>query len=468
MENEKFDFEAFAKQAAEQLRQKKPLTGKDGIFTPLIKKILEASLEGELDAHLEETRKSEKNRRNGRTPKIINSSLGGFEIFAPRDRNSTFEPVIVEKRQHSISSDIDKQILSLYGMGVSYSDIQKHVGEMYGIEISDGTLTAITNRLIPEIKEWQNRPLENIYPVIWLDAMFFKVREDGSVKSKAIYSILGVTLEGHKEVIGIYFGHVESSSFWRQVLNDLQLRGIKDIGIACIDNLKGFADAIEDIYPKAEVQLCLVHQMRNSMKYMNWKDLKPMSSDLKKIYKANNEEMGLHYLSEAEAKWGSKYQTVFKSWRANWDRLSTFYRYPETLRKIIYTTNPIESFHRMVRKVTKTKGAYSSEDAIVKQIYLATMNANFKWSGQMRGWQLVKNDLYIYFVERLITKYYVLTTMYLLLCTILANTLTISEAHQRTCSLEDSSTPARSQKEQAYQYLQISLPEHQGIQNSFL
>lgn len=404
MNTEKFDFEAFAKQAAEQLRQKKPLTGKDGVFTPLIKKILEAALEGELDAHLDETRKTEKNRRNGRTQKNIQSSFGGFEIFAPRDRNSTFEPVTVEKRQQSISSDIDKQIVSLFGMGVSYSDIQKHLAEMYGVEISDGTLTAITNRIIPEIKEWQNRPLENVYPVIWLDAMFFKVREDGVVKSKAIYSILGVTLEGQKEIIGIYFGQTESSSFWRQVLNDLQLRGLKDICIACIDNLKGLADAIEDLYPQTEVQLCLVHQMRNSMKYINWKDLKPMTSDLKKIYNANNEEMGLHELQKAENKWGEKYPSVFKSWKNNWDRLSCFYKYPAALRRIIYTTNPIESFHRMVRKVTKTKGSFSSEDAIVKQIYLATMNANHKWSGQMRGWVGVNNDLNIYFGERLLTK----------------------------------------------------------------
>jgi transposase-like protein len=402
MEEEKFDFEAFAKQAAEQLRQKKPFTGKDGVFTPLIKKILESALEGELDSHLEETRKPDKNRRNGHTTKNIQSSLGGFEIFSPRDRNSTFEPVTVEKRQTSISTDIDKQILSLYGMGNSYSDIQKHLSEMYGVEISDGTLTAITNRIIPEIKEWQNRPLENIYPVIWLDAMYFKVRENGVVKSKAIYSILAVSLEGQKEVIGIYFGDNESASYWRQVLNDLHSRGVVDICIACIDNLKGFADAIEDIYPRTEVQLCLVHQMRNSMKSMSWKDQKPFISDLKKIYQANNVDLALHYLNQAEEKWGGKYPTIIKSWRNNWDRLSNFYNYPKNLRKIIYTTNPIESFHRMVRKVTKTKGAFSSEDAIIKQIYLATINANTKWAGTMAGWNTVRNELNIYFAERLL------------------------------------------------------------------
>lgn len=401
MENQKFDFEKFAAEAAEQLRQKKPLTGKDGVFTPLIKKILEAAMEGELDTHLDQTRIQEKNRRNGRSTKNIQSSLGSFEIFSPRDRNSTFEPQIIEKRQRSISSDIDKQILSLFGLGLSYSDIQKHLGEMYGVDISDGTLTAITDRIIPEIKEWQNRPLESIYPVMWLDAIHFKVRENGIVKSKAIYSLLAVSLDGQKEVIGIYFGDNESSSFWRQVLNDLKLRGVKDIFIACIDNLKGFADAIEEMFADTEVQLCLVHQMRNSTKYINWKDLKKVITDLRKIYQANNEKMGLHYLQEAEEKWAPKYAIVFKSWRTHWDRLATFYKYPAALRKIIYTNNPIESYHRMVRKVTKTKGSFSSEDAIVKQIYLATINANTKWHGQMFGWTAVRNDLQVYFANRL-------------------------------------------------------------------
>lgn len=402
MEKEKFDFEEFARQAGKQLREGKPFTGKDGVFTPLLKKVLEASLEGEMDEHLEETRGKKKNRRNGRTQKNVQSSLGGFEIFSPRDRNSTFEPKTVEKRQRSISADIDKQILSLFGRGMSYSDIQSHLAEMYGYEISDGTITSITDRILPEIKEWQNRPLENVYPVIWLDAMHFKVRENGVVKAKAIYSILGVTLDGHKEVLGIYFGDHESSSFWRSVLNDLKHRGIKDICIACIDNLRGFADAIEDTYPNTEVQLCLVHQMRNSMKYVTWKDLRLLVSDLKKVYNANNEDMALHLLDQAEEKWGKKYAVVFKSWRTNWDRLAHFFKYPQNLRKIIYTTNPIESYHRMVRKATKTKGAFSSEDAIVKQIYLATMNATTRWNGQMFGWARVRLDLNTYFGDRLL------------------------------------------------------------------
>jgi transposase-like protein len=307
MKKEKFDFEAFVKKAGEDLRSGKPLTGTDGVFTPLLKKVLEASLEGELDQHLSETRKSGKNRRNGHAQKNISSSLGSFDIFSPRDRNSSFDPQTIGKRQRVISEDIDRKILSLFGYGLSYGDIQKHLKEMYDFDISDGTLTAITDRLLPEIKEWQYRPLESVYPVIWLDAMHFKVRQDGAVKSKAIYSILAVTSEGQKEVIGIYFGENEGSAFWRSVLQDLRLRGVEDICIACIDNLTGFAQAIEDIFPQTDVQLCLVHQMRNSMKYMVWKDQRNCVRDLKKIYNAVNAEMGLHYLDEAEKQWGSKY-----------------------------------------------------------------------------------------------------------------------------------------------------------------
>lgn len=398
---EKFDFEAFTREAGKQLRSGKPFTGKDGVFTPLIKKILEASLEGELDEHLEDSRETSNNRRNGYGTKNLKSSLGSIEIFSPRDRNATFEPQTIPKRQRTLSEDLDKQILALYSRGMSYSDIQSHVKDMYGVDLSDGTLTAITDRIIPEIKEWQNRPLESVYPVIWLDAMHFKVRHEGMVKSRAIYSVLGVSLEGQKEVIGIYFGDNESSTYWRQVLNDLKMRGIQDICIACIDNLKGFGDAIEDVFPATQVQLCLVHQMRNSMKYMNWKDLKPCVADLKKIYRANNADLALNYLHQAEEKWGNKYAVIFRSWHHNWDRIATFFQYPPALRKIIYTTNPIESYHRMVRKVTKTKGAYCSEDAIVKQIYLATINCNTKWQGPMFNWTAVRIDLNTYFGNRL-------------------------------------------------------------------
>jgi putative transposase len=401
MEKKPFDFDAFVKQAGEQLRSGKPLVGAEGVFTPLLKRVIEASLEGELDAHLKAGKKAGGNRRNGHTQKNIQSSLGGFEVFSPRDRDASFEPQTVAKRQRVISEDMDQKILSLYGMGLSYCDIQKHLKDIYDFDISDGTLTAITDRIIPAIKEWQNRVLESVYPVVWLDAIHFKVRQDGVVKTRAIYSILAVSTEGQKEVIGIYFGENEGAAFWRSVLSDLKNRGVADICIACIDNLKGFAEAIEDLFPQTEVQLCLVHQMRNSMKYITWKDLRPCIGDLKLIYKAVNAAMGLHYLDEAEKKWGDKYSVVFRSWRSNWDRLSAFFAYSAAIRRIVYTTNPIESYHRMVRKVTKTKGAFSSEDAIVKQIYLATINANTKWQGPMFGWKAVRTELTLKYGDRL-------------------------------------------------------------------
>ena len=399
MEN-KFDFEEFSKKAIEDLQKGKPLTGTEGVFTPLLKMILEASLQGELESHLKDT-KPKKNRRNGTSKKQIQSGIGNFELSTPRDRQSTFEPQTVGKRQNTISSDIDKKIIGLYGLGMSYSDIQSHLKEMYDFEISDGTISSITDTILPEIKEWQNRPLESVYPVIWMDAMYYKVREDGVVKSKAVYSVLGVTLDGTKEVLGIYFGNSESSGFWRQVLNDLKNRGVQDVFISCIDNLNGFGDAIEDYFPRTEVQLCIVHQMRNSMKYVTFKDLREVVKDLKEIYRASTEQKGLEALDFAEEKWGKKYPAIFTSWRKHWDRLANIYKYGAELRRIIYTTNPIESYHRMIRKVTKTKGSFSSENAILKQVYLAIMNAHTKWNGQIFAWASIRNDLNAYFSDRI-------------------------------------------------------------------
>lgn len=395
-----FDFESFSKSAIEKLKQGQPLTGKEGVFTPLLKMILEASLESEACDHIQET-KTFQNRRNGKARKTMTSDLGSFELETPRDRNGSFEPQTVPKRQVTISSDIDKKIIGLYGLGMSYSDIQSHLKEMYDFDISDGTISSITDRIIPEIKEWQNRPLESVYPLIWLDAMHYKVRDDGQVKSKAVYSILAVNMEGHKEILGIYFGNSESSSFWRQVLNDMQNRGIEDIFIACIDNLSGFGDAIEDLFPKTEVQLCLVHQMRNSAKYVSHANLREVMKDLKAIYQAPTEAKGLDALELARAKWDKKYPAIFRSWDKNWDRLANIYKYSPHLKRLMYTTNPIESYHRMVRKVTKTKGAFSSENAILKQVYLAIRNAQTKWTGQIFHWSAIQNDLNTYFSDRI-------------------------------------------------------------------
>ena len=397
---ERFDFETFSKTAIEKIKEGKALTGNDGVFTPLLKMILEASLESEIKSHIQET-KTSKNRRNGGGKKQIKSGLGRFELVTPRDRNGSFEPQTIPKRQVTISSDIDKKVLGLYGLGMSYSDIQSHLREMYDFEVSDGTISSITDRIIPEIKEWQNRPLESVYPLVWLDAMHYKVREEGQVKSKAVYSVLGVSMDGIKEVLGIYFGNSESSSFWRQVLNDLQNRGIEDIFIACIDNLSGFGDAIEDYYPKTEVQLCLVHQMRNSAKYVTYSDLREVMKDLKAVYQAPTEQKGQESLEQAREKWNKKYPAIFKSWDKNWDRLSNIYKYSPQLKRIMYTTNPIESYHRMIRKVTKTKGAFSSENAILKQVYLAIINAQTKWNGQIFAWAAIRNDLNLCFSDRI-------------------------------------------------------------------
>ena len=397
------DLEVLIKQMGDELRSGKPLTGSGGIFTPLIKKVIESSLEGEMDAHLGQEGKPSKNRRNGRGRKNVLSSSGGLEIFSPRDRNGTFEPQTVKKRQRRLDMDLDKKILALYGRGMSYRDIQEQLKEMYDVELSVGTLNAITDKILPDILEWQQRPLESVYPVMWLDAMHFKVREHGKVVTKAVYNILGVNRDGEKQVLGIYFGDNESSSFWRNVMHELQQRGVADIFIACIDNLSGFADAIEDIFPRADVQLCLVHQMRNSIKYATHTDVKPLVRDLKKVYTALNENAARQYLNQAEEKWGAKYKVVFRSWNNNWTRLTNFYKYPPALRRVIYTNNPIESYHRMVRRTTKTKGAFTSENAIVKQIYLATINAQTRWNGTMFAWTSVRRDLVDYFENRFLT-----------------------------------------------------------------
>jgi putative transposase len=398
---EKINWDEFSKKAAEHIRQGKPLTGDGGIFTPLIKQVVEAALEGELDAHLEQTRQVEQNRRNGRTQKNLKSSVGSIEIFTPRDRAGSFEPQTIEKRQTVLPGDLDEKILGLYGLGMSYKDIQTHLSEMYGLSVSDGTLNSITDRVIPAIRQWQNRPLERLYPIIWMDAMHFKIREEGKVITKAVYTVLGVSLQGQKEVLGLYLGQHESATFWLQVLTDLSQRGVEDILIASIDNLNGFAEAIENIYPKTEVQLCVIHQIRNSMKYIPSKHYKEFIKDLKRVYQAANLEQAEHQLNELDKKWGEKYPVVIKSWRTNWVRLTQYFKYPEEIRRLIYTTNTVEGYHRMVRKVTKTKGAFTSDMAMMKLVYLATLNFQNRWTTNVYNWAKILNQLMLYFDERI-------------------------------------------------------------------
>ena len=403
MSKEEKEFNELSKQLADKLRSGKKLTGKDGVVTPLIKRLLEAALEGELDEHIKETKPDTGNRRNGHTQKNLKSSFGDIEIFPPRDRDGSFDPQTIAKRQRVLPGDLDEKILALYSRGLSYRDIRSQVEEIYGIQVSDGTISAITDRIIPAVREWQSRPLETLYPIIWMDAMHFKVRDEGSVKSKAIYTILGVDMEGKKEVLGLYQGESESASFWLQVLSDLSQRGIKDILIASIDNLKGFADAIENIFPKSEVQLCVIHQIRNSLKYIPWKNQREFMRDLKTVYKASTKETAEHNLDKLEAKWGKQYPIVLRSWRTNWERLSNYFKYPEPIRKLIYTTNTVEGYHRMVRKVTKTKGAFTSDTAVLKLVYLATMNFHKKWeNSKILNWPAILNQLTIIFENRIL------------------------------------------------------------------
>lgn len=394
-DNTEFDFQ----KALKGIQEGKPFTGKDGVLTSLIKNLAEAALEAELDSHLGQEVSA--NRRNGKTRKTIKSLNGNFELETPRDRDSTFSPKIVKKHQTTLSDEIEQKILALYGLGMSYNDIAAHLKEIYGLEISTGTLSAVTDKIIHTVKEWQARPLEGVYPIVWLDAIHYKIKENGKVSSKAVYTILGVNIKGRKEVLGLYISENEGANFWLQVLTDLSNRGVNDILIACVDGLKGFPEAIEAIFPKTEVQLCVVHQIRNSLKYVGSKNQKEFMVDLKRVYQAVNKELAESELDILENKWNDKYPIVIKSWRNNWERLSQYFKYPEDIRRIIYTTNTIEAVHRQFRKLTKTKGAFPNQDSLLKLLYMGICNASKKWTMPIQNWSLTISQLAIFFEGRL-------------------------------------------------------------------
>lgn len=397
-----FDFNQFQKEAIDKLKSGQSLTGKEGVLTPLIKEILEAALEGEMDAHLSDCKIQEhSNRRNGKLKKTLKTATGAFELETPRDREGSFEPEIVKKRQTVLNESLDNKVLSLYALGMSYEAIAEHLTEMYGLEVSASKISLITDKLIPIITQWRNRALESVYPIVFLDAMHFKVREDGKVISKAFYSILAINPEGRKDILGLYLSEAEGAHFWLSVLNDLRARGVDDILITSIDGLKGFPEAIAQVFPKAEIQLCVVHQIRNSLKYVVSRDQKGFMEDLKQVYKATSKELAEHHLLELGEKWGKKYPAVIKSWRANWEALSQYFKYPEELRRIIYTTNIVEGFHRQIRKYTKNKGAFTSENALLKLIYCACQKILEKWNQPMHNWALIVSQLQIYFDGRL-------------------------------------------------------------------
>jgi transposase-like protein len=394
-EDNEFDFSL----ALKEIQGGKPLLGVEGILTPLIKKLTEAALEGELDSHL--GREITANRRNGKSRKTIKSLNGNFELQTPRDRNGSFTPHLVKKHQTSLNDEIEQKIIAMYGLGMSYQDISGHLKEIYGLEVSTGTLSAITDKIIQTVKEWQARPLASIFPIVWLDAIHYKMRENGKVVGKAVYTILGVNLEGRKEVLGLYISEHEGANFWLQVLTDLSNRGIKDILIACVDGLKGFPEAIEAIFPNTEVQLCVVHQIRNSLRYVGSKNQKEFMVDLKRVYKAANKDLAASELDILADKWEGKYPIVIKSWRNNWERLSQYFKYPEEIRRIIYTTNTIEAVHRQFRKLTKTKGAFPNQDSLLKLLYMGIQNASKKWTMPIQNWSLTISQLAIFFEGRL-------------------------------------------------------------------
>ena len=393
--SEKFDFEA----ALKAIQSGQAITGKDGVLAPLVKQLTEAALEGELDSHLADDVAG--NRRNGKSKKKVKSTSGEFELDTPRDRAGTFEPKLVKKHQRTVSDEIEAKILSMFGLGMSYADIAGHVQELYGISVSTATISTITDRLIDEVKAWQTRPLDSVYPFVWLDAIHYKIRDKGRYQTKAVYTVLALNLDGKKEVLGLYLSESEGANFWLSVLTDLQNRGVSDILIASVDGLTGFPEAIASIYPQTEVQLCIVHQIRNSLRYVAYKNHKTFLVDLKRVYRAKSVGEAEAALDELESVWGEKYPIVIKSWRTKWEHLSAYFKYPEDIRRIIYTTNSIEAVHRQFRKLTKTKGGFPNDDSLLKLLYMGVVNASKKWTMPIQNWNLTVSQLAIFFEGRL-------------------------------------------------------------------
>jgi len=374
------------------------------VLRDLFKDTLQEMLEAELDDDLGYTKhddagKQTENRRNGHFQKTVRSEYGDMELAVPRDRDGEFEPAVVRKYQKNVAG-IEEQILALYAKGVSTRDIQDHLNQLYGVEVSPTLISNVTNRIMPLIKEWQARPLHSVYAVVFLDAIHYKVRQEGHIVCKAAYMCIGVDLDGNKDVLGMWIGETESSKFWLTVLNDLKNRGVQDVLIFSVDNLTGFSEAIGACYPDSEIQKCIVHQIRNSIKYVSYKDVKKITAALKPIYTAGSEAGGLAELDAFEQTWGGKYPLIVQSWRNNWSELSTFFKYSPEIRKLIYTTNMIESYHRQLRKVTKGKSIFPNDDALLKMLYLATQDVLRKWTGRIQNWGQILLQLSIYFPDK--------------------------------------------------------------------
>ena len=371
------------------------------LLSGTIQTMLEAEIEHELGYAKHSMKdKATSNARNGHSKKTVRSEYGNLDLDIPRDRNAEFEPQIIPKYQREITG-IEGQILSLYAKGMSNRDIENHLNNLYGIDVSSSMISKITDKIIPEIREWQSRQLEDVYPIVFMDAIHYSVRKDGVVVKKAVYLAIGIDKEGRKEVLGFWIGENESSKYWLNVLNEFKNRGVQDILIMSVDNLKGFSEAISSVFPKTEIQKCVVHQIRNSIRYISYKDAREFTSDLKEMYNAPTLEQAEFKLDELEEKWGKKYMAVINSWRSNWNELTTYFKYDTKIRKLIYTTNPIESLNRQLRKYTKTKSLYPTDEALMKSIYLSLKEATRKWTGRIPGWGEIYSQLSIYFEGRI-------------------------------------------------------------------
>jgi transposase-like protein len=371
----------------------------------LFKGTIEEMLEAEMDEHLGYDKHSPQgdlsgNSRNGYNKKTIQTQMGKSEIRVPRDRNGEFEPQLIEKYQNR-SDGLENKIVAMYAKGMSTRDIEDHLRDIYGIDASPALISRITDKVLPAVVEWQSRPLDKVYPIVFLDGIVYKVKKDAKVVNKCFYTVLGVNMEGRKEILGMWITENESASFWASVCNELRNRGVEDILITCRDNLSGFSSAIESAFPKTEQQLCIIHQIRNSIRYVSYRDLKAVMADLKAIYQAPSEDDALYHLEEFKEAWGKKYPQIAKSWEDNWTALSSYFKYPAEVRRLIYTTNAVEGFHRMLRKYTKTKTVFPSDDSLKKSIFLSIQEITKKWSMPIRDWGIIMGQLSIFFEERL-------------------------------------------------------------------
>lgn len=404
MTRKKSKQDALIDELLDDTSEPKDILGKNGLLKQLTKRLVERTLEAELSNHLgyephEPKGHGTGNNRNGKGDKTVQSETGAINIKVPRDRNGTFEPKLIKKRQRRLEG-FDDKVLALYSRGLSTRDIQGQLEELYGVEVSPSLISNVTNAVMEDVRAWQSRPLSSVYPILYFDALFVKSRQEGPVKNKAVYLALGINLEGEKELLGLWIAETEGSKFWHSVFNELKNRGVQDCFIACVDGLKGLPEAIEAVYPHTQVQLCIVHKLRNSFKYVPWKDRKAVAKDLRAVYAAATIEEAEQALEDFSKLWDGKYPAISPSWRSDWGRLTVFFDYTPEIRKVIYTTNAIESLNYSLRKILKNRGAFPNDDSIIKILYLAINRVSKKWTMPIRNWKAALNQFVILFGDR--------------------------------------------------------------------